>query len=160
MTVRRLGILTLGECVPIAASAVGAVLPEIQAKLAGALEAQARLAITPPTLAVSLDAAVALVAALEASIAIGLPALDFQVAGLIAVIAELQAQISILLALELTLGTPGIAAYAYEGPAAPLGSELQGAVDNDFGPTAPANALLLVATDAGAWAAMQTALRT
>jgi len=69
---RFLGAMSLGACLPIGLQASGALsatlgfsLPELQAKIAGALALQAQLAITPPTIGVQIDGVLALIAQLQ-----------------------------------------------------------------------------------------------
>jgi len=76
MTATLVGQVSIGQCVPTTASLVGASLTQLQAQLVGAIAAQAHIAITPPTLATSLTAALALVESLKASIALGLPGVN------------------------------------------------------------------------------------
>ncbi len=74
------GSMSVGAAIPLASTtqarldaSLSVVLPELQARLPGILEVQARLILSPPTLEVSLSAALALVASLRAQIEAGLP---------------------------------------------------------------------------------------
>lgn len=168
MPFELLGFKSLGEIVPLAASATAAVdatvaltLPELQAKLAGLLSLQASLTLTPPSIATSLTAALALVASLEASIALGLPSASLDLSAVFAVVAELElligainVQLNIALDIDLVLGSPGVALYRYSGDLDPIASQLQGG--NPFPGVAPLPlGVFIVAQDLGAVDAMR-----
>lgn len=159
MSARYLGSLTLASALPFAAQAqakldvaIGVSLPEIQAKIAGALEAQARLTATPPSLVANLQLAQDLVIAIQAAIAVGVPDVDFQLDFLAGVIAELQAQAASLEAdaafsasLLGLLGTAGVHMIAFTGNPATAGAELQSVIDS-AGLGANAGGILLIAS--------------
>jgi hypothetical protein len=120
------GSMTLGGAMPLALAAeaqlgiaVNVSLPDIQAKIAGVLEAQVRLSITPPSIATNLQIALDIVASLE----LAPPVIDVQVALLASLLAELQvqfAQLSVAAAFDMNLGTAGIHVYTYSGDSASL----------------------------------------
>ncbi len=166
MTLSLLGTTTLGVAVPVALAAqleldtsINLALPEVQAKLDGALAAQAQLTITPPSLVTSLVAAMELVAALEAAIALDLPNASLDLSILANVIAELGATLGALSAsaafsgsLSALLATPGVTAYAFTGKEQELGPDaaalLNDAVRQNVG-------VLLLAHDGGAITALR-----
>lgn len=160
-----LGQYTLGECIPLGASAVGVAqasldvsLPEVEAKLAGALEVQAAVVLDPPTIEAQIETLLAAVANLEASIA--LPGVSVDVSAMAAAVAELeaslgalQAQASIVGALSLTLGAPGVYALHY------LGSP-EGVVPGGIpGVSGAVEGVILLGADAGAIEAIRAACK-
>jgi hypothetical protein len=80
-----------------------------------------------------------------------------QVEALAAAVALINSHRSVLLGLQGSLTVGGIAGYVYEGPLSSLGGELAAEVG---GIPLPVHAVILVATDAPAWAALQTYVRT
>lgn len=173
-----LGSLSLGQCVPLAVTAEGAItasvnvsLPQIQAQIAGLLQAQINLSVNPPTLAASLSTALQIVTSLEAAIAVGLPSVDFQVTAVAALLAKLQvtlgsltAQLGISANLGLILGSPGVAAYAYSGTVGDLGPAVTtataGGLPIGSGPGDACNAILLATETPATWSAMQQLFKT
>lgn len=169
--IKALGGLSLGQVVPIAATAgaqvttaVSASLPALQAQLTGALQAQAQFSATPPSITGNLQVAQEIVAGIQTAIAVGAPSLDFQAAALGKVIAEIQGQVaslsaSVAFAAELSalLGTGGVQAYAYTGIVATFGSEfsveLSGGLPGGL-PGDPCNALVFATSSPTVWAAM------
>lgn len=160
------GELSLGACVPVAVSAtatadasIGLVLPNISAELAGLLELQGVLSVSPPSISAQLEAAMAVVANLQLdmpTISLDLSLMAEVIAELQATLGSLQAQLSAIVALNLTLGTPGVYAYTYSGSS---GGLIPGGLPG-VSTSTPCNAVVFAATDAGAWAAMQTAFAT
>jgi hypothetical protein len=173
VTAYYLGGFTVGECLPIAVQALGAadasiavVLPNVTAKLAGALEAQAQLTINPPTLAGDLQAVLAFASQLQAAIALGLPSAGVDLAAMAAVIAEIQAelgsiqaQVSLSLALGLILAGAGVHLIAQEGTLGSLGSDIASETGSIGPSTTASHAVCLVATTSEAWAAISAAVR-
>jgi hypothetical protein len=177
VTANRVGELTIGGCVPLALAAkaqldlaLGVELPSLQARLAGLLALQARLSLTPPSLAASLDLALKLVAALQASIALGLPGISFQLQAAAALIAQieldlgkLQGSAAFAASLGLLLGAPGVFAYVYHGQVGHVGSELQteiNAAPPGGSPIAQADALLLLTAMPATWTSMEAVFKT
>lgn len=152
-----LGSLTIGAICPLAVSAQAMVLPELQARLLGAIEAHAQLSISPPSLSVNLQAALDLVAQLQAAIEIGLPSASIDIGLMANLIAEIQAQVDFLLSFNLLLGTPGIFAYRYYGASGDL---IPGGLPDGNGPQEQVYGLLLFAADGGAWEGMQGFFKT
>lgn len=117
------GVVNLGQAVPLAVTAdatISAVkapaIAELQARLAGVVQATAAMTATPPTAAANLQAAAGIVAALEASIAIGVPSVDFQIAALAAARLEIEAALAALdVSLGININTPGVYLYRYSG---------------------------------------------
>lgn len=168
----ELGQLTLGACVPTALAAVGVAdasialtLPQLEAQVAGLLELQASLVITPPSIAASIALAQQLIVSLQA--ALTLPGAELNLSAIAAAIAALQvtmgglqAQLALVAGLSLTLGTPGIWAFARTGPVGTFGqdfaAEFGGGLPDSGDPNLPTYALVFIASDAGAIEAMQT----
>lgn len=126
--------VSVGQVVPTTASLVATALADLNSKLAGALQLQASVTVSPPTLAASLQSALALVAALEAqialSISLGLPEVSVDLTVMLAVIADLNASIAALASLSVALGTAGVYVITHNGPAESHGSEVQAVVDD------------------------------
>jgi hypothetical protein len=152
MTYALIGELTLGACVPIALEAQAAVVPALEAKIAGLLDIQAALTVTPPTIAGQLAAAIEMVANLDASP----PSASIDLAGVAALLAEARASLSAWIAIGLSLGTPGLYAYTYEGTA---GGLIPGGIPKG-GTGAHVNAVIFIASDGGTWTAMQSCFAT
>lgn len=173
MSAAVLGSYTLGECLPIAVSAKGALdaslgiqLPELNAKIAGMLAAQAALTLSPPTLAASLSAALDLVANLQESIALGLPSASINLAVVAGIVAELNAslgalnaQVALSAGFAATFGVGGVRLIRADGPIETIGADLAGVLPSLGAPGADAHALVLAAVDSDAWAAIETALK-
>jgi hypothetical protein len=171
MTWMGIGEFSLGACVPLALTAQGnislsvnLVLPELTAKLAGYIAAQASIAITPPTLAFQLEAALGLVAQLQALVALDLPSISINLSIVAGLIAELElslgsltAQLNFAISLGLILGTPGVYLVRHSGP---VGDVLPGGLPGGAGPSQQVEGIAILATDAGAWSAMQALFRT
>lgn len=170
MSFAYLGGLSVGQIVPLALTAkanldgaLSVTLPEIQAKLDGALLAKVRLTASPPSLAASLSTAQSLVANLQAAIAAGLPNASLSITGLLAIIAELEATLGSMQAraafsasFGVALGGAGVHLYRFEGAANQL---VPGGVAG-YPVDAAAKALVLVTLDSGAWSAVQTMFKT
>jgi hypothetical protein len=152
MTYTYLGELSLGACVPLALTAQALVVPELAAKVAGLLKVQAALTITPPSIAGQLALAAKMVANLE----VAPPGASLQLAGIAKLLAEIQASLSAWVAIGVSLGTPGVFAYTYEGPANQL---IPGGLPGNP-PAVPCNAVIFIATDAGVWSGMQAVFAT
>jgi hypothetical protein len=169
-----LGSLTLGQCVPLAAilaadvsASAALALPQIQGKLEGAIKVQAALTLGgSPDLDGLIQAATALLVKLNELLHSGLPTIGLQLNLIVSLVAELTAslgaitaKIDFAAAVALILGTPGIEAYRYEGDAGSFVSvmspEFTPGLRMGGGPSLPINAIVLVATDGGALAAMQ-----
>lgn len=151
--VQYLGGKTLGDAMPEVAAATAIFTVPIDAQIAGIIAAQARIAITPPSLAGNLLLAQQLVTQLEAAIALGgaLPGVDFQVAALDALLVELQGQLAAIAGLTAALGA-GVHVFASTGDAAsvaPGGQVPPGAL-----PTSPSGAITLMAVTPAARATL------
>lgn len=174
MTVTYEGKLTLGECIPTALEAnaqlsanVGLQLPELQAKIAGALEAQARLTLQPPTVSAQLTTLANLAASLQASVAFPPP--QAQLSAVAALVAELQASLGQLQAsiafsagFAASLGAPGVHFYSFGGRPDELGDEIGAQLSSGLpggNPSEQSKAIVLIASDGGAIAAMEAVLR-
>jgi hypothetical protein len=150
-TARLLGTRTLGACIPGAAALIAAAKADVLSKIAGTIEAQARLTAQPPTLAANLQIAQQIVVSLQAAIAIGAPVLDLQVAALAKVLAELQAQLAAVVALN--LDQAGIAVYTYDGAIG--NTSTQALLPPGVAPTKDTAAVILAAVAPGAGAALR-----
>lgn len=144
LAVQYLGGKTLGDAMPEVNAALATFVIPINAQIAGIIAAQARIAITPPSLAGNLLLAQQLVAQIEAAIALGgaLPGIDFQVSALGALLVALQGELAAVAALTAALGV-GIHVFASEGDAAsvaPGGQVPPGAL-----PNSPSGAITLMA---------------
>lgn len=173
MTAYYLGGFTVGECLPIAVTAKGGLdaalavsLPEVQAKVAGALEAQAALSLDPPTLAGDLEAALALVGQLQAAVALGLPSAGIDLVGMAAVVAELQetlgglqAQAALSASLAVTLGGGGVHLITQEGTLGTLGNDVASAAGAIGNGSSLCKAVVMIATTDAAWAGISAAMR-
>lgn len=119
---------------PTTASLVATATAELTAKIAGITQLQASIAVSPPTMAASLQAAIALVVALEAQIALslslGLPEVSVDLTVMLSVLADLNASLATLAALTITLGTAGVYVITHEGDAATHGTQVQAIVDD------------------------------
>lgn len=169
MTVVNKGSLTVGQCVPLALSAqvgmdssINVVLPEVQAQVDGALDAQINLAANPPSLAGALEAALAVVAGLEAAIALGLPFVDMSVDANAALVLDLQArlgalnaQLSVAAGFGVTLGTPGVLFYTVSGFTGVVAGELATELAQIGGGVAECVGVVLLATSPAAQTALQ-----
>lgn len=169
MSAEYRGSLTLGAAFPGALTtgaklngAVNASLPELQAKLQGAVLAQARLTATPPSLTGNLEIARAIVAGVQAAIEVGAPGVDLQLSILEKLIASIQLQISDLEAsasfagsLTALFGTGGVHVFTAVGNANRSGTDLQSAIDA-VEISGSSGGIFLVATSAAGRAAIGT----
>jgi hypothetical protein len=145
-------------------ASIGVILPDLQARLDGALV----ISIAPPPSLADLIASVnALLAALQALVAAPLP----DVSATLALIAELEAtitQLNVNLALSLSfgqlLGAPGIHFYTYFGRADQVGAEMSGqfsaGLPGGAGPSEHIAGVILAANDGSAIQALQTVFAT
>lgn len=167
MAVTYLGGLTVGECVPAGVTMQAALLADLQAQLEIQVQLVAQLQLNPGsfTIAASLEFALALVASIQAQIALGieLPSISIQLDAAFSLIAALQIQIDLLLQLQIAFGTAGVHAFAFDGAASQLGTEITGATAGGLpggAPTDHVNALVLATSVPGAWAALGKILKT
>lgn len=177
MTIDYLGSLTLGECVPAALATTTALTgsvtvtaTELEARLEGTVDAQAKLLLDPPSLSANLAAAQDLVTNLQAALDLGLPDASLDVTAMADFITSIEEQLSEITAtlaaaatFVATLGTPGIHAYRYDGGASSIGTELAGVTASGLpggAPTDDAHGVILVGTSAGAKAALDALFAT
>lgn len=158
MTIAYKGSLSIGDLCPLVVSAHAATFAELNAKLAGLLELQAKLTITPPSIAGSITIVANLLAGLQAAVTLGLPGVDFQLAAVAAAMVSINASLSILLSLQVTFGAAGVFVYSYEGAVGAFGGELNAALAAGFpgagGPLQGCNALVLGTVTPATWTAM------
>jgi hypothetical protein len=164
MTASLVGQVSIGQVVPTTASLVATAATDIGAKLAGALETQVAVTLTPPSLTGSITAATNLLASLEAQlamqIALGLPEVSVDFTVMLSVIAELQASLSALLALQVTLGTAGVYVITHSGAASTHASEVQAIVDGIAPPGNVVQSVTYLATAPEVFVAMGAVLLT
>lgn len=141
------GQVTLGGTLPLVLSANASALAEAQAKLTGALAAQAQIAISPPTIATQIDALLAAIAALE----VAPPGVALDASAIATAIAEIQATISALVGLNAALGQSGVHLYTWAGPA---GEAVPGGIPG-AGSQQAAFGVYLLTTVPATWSAMQ-----
>lgn len=124
--------------------AVAASLPNLQARLAGFIGLQAKLAVTPPSIGLALAAAIKTAASLTAALTLSPPVVSgaLQLQAVATAVLELQA---LIVALELQLDALGpivdalaelevqadasLTGYTYSGPLSSFGPELAASID-------------------------------
>lgn len=122
------GELTIGQAMPLLSAAnvsitgaVGASLPELQAKLAGLVSLVAQITLAPPSLEASIALTQSSLVALQAAVALPdlsatlLPTLVLQIAAIEASIGALELQLDF--AASIPLSTGGLQMYVYTGTA-------------------------------------------
>ncbi len=153
--------------VVVADASLALVVPQLTAQLAGLVQLQASLVISPPTIAGSIALAQQLIASLQAAItlpgaSLNITAIAAAIAQLSALLGSLQAQVAAVASLNVSLGTPGVWAYSYEGTPALFGpdfaAEIGGGLPDSLDPNLPVYAVVFVASDAGAIEAMRLAM--
>lgn len=175
MSAQYQGSLTLGQCLPTSLEAAAALdaainltLPDLQARLAGALNLQVALTIQLPTLQATLDASIALVAQLQASLALTAPSISLQLSAVLTLIAQLElfvgqleGYLALAISLQATLGAAGVHLYTYSGRADALGPSLAGILGAGPPGSSPSDAtggILMAATAPAAIAALGAAI--
>jgi hypothetical protein len=160
MTITRLGEVSLAAAVPLLATfkaallgATGFAIPQLELQLLGLANVLAAITVAPPSLGATIVAAQQTVLQLQA--AISGPTVTLQLPAIIAKVSELTASLGALVAsaaLDIPSGT--VTAYVFDGASGVIGGELQAEVNATL-PGAPghANALILVTTSPGDWAA-------
>jgi hypothetical protein len=139
-----------------AEAAVALPIVDIEGRITGAISASASISIQPP----SLDLAAAIEGALQLpGVAVDVTAMASLASLLNVELGVLQAALALILAVRAPLSTVGIHAYKLEGEiggmGGALGSELGGGVPDGSGPTQIGTAVVLVAADNGAAAALE-----
>lgn len=163
------GVLNLGQAVPLAVTADAQItavktptIAQLQARLAGIVQAMAAMTVTPPTAAANLEAAAAIVTALEASIVLGVPSVDFQIAALAKAKLEIEVALGELdVSLGININTPGVYLYRYTGRNDLIASGFYNALGTGLPGAAPdqhAEAWLLAAVSPGAQASLSVVL--
>lgn len=164
MTAALVGNVSIGQCIPTSAALIFEALAKVEADLSGALALQADISITPPTLAVSLTAALDLVVQLRAQIALGislgLPEITVDLSAMLAVIADLNAQVALLLALSITLGTAGVYVFTHNGAEQTYGAEMQAQISAIAPPGNNVHSVTFLATDPAVFEALGKVLLT
>ena len=141
--------------------AIGQGHTAIQAQLDAALAIQASVQVTPPTLAVTLDALVRFQAFLEANIAVGPPSVQVAIGATAKLAASITAQFGLIVNLGAVLSSPGaFFCYTYSGTGDTFGAALTTALASTWGdgftPTSgTCVASILATTDAFTWTTMQ-----
>jgi len=117
------GALPLVAICPIVNLSIGEVSVAIQAAFSGALDLNASLSITPPTLTIILAALAQIQAEISAAIALGLPSISFNASFAASLVAKLELAFTLLINLEALLSAHiGIFAYSYSGLANAMGA--------------------------------------
>lgn len=176
MTVTQVGQLTIGAVVPVAIAAqatadasLGLVIPQITAQIAGLIALITQLGLTPPSIEGSIALLTQAIASLQA--AVTLPGASANITAIAAALAQLEAtllslsaQLAASAALGVTLGTPGVWVYSYDGTPGAFGPNFSGAIGgglpDSLDPALPINGLVLLTSDPATWAAMRTCFRT
>jgi len=158
MSLVYLGSLSLGQVIPGLGVALASAVPRINAELAVQNATVAQLQVVPPTITGALSAANSIVAGINAAIALGVqvPSLSVQVNAALALIAALNIELG---ALAFDMSAPGIHAYAYAGDSQGLGPALPSSFPGGA-PTTPCNALVLATTIGSTWVSLGAALKT
>jgi hypothetical protein len=118
----------------VTALAAGQGAAGIQYQLDLALKLQASLQLTPPTLAVTLDALLKFSAYLKATIALGPPSVSAAISATASLSAKLSAQFSLLIRLDALLSSPGaFFCYTYSGLGNAMGAALTTALASTWG---------------------------
>jgi hypothetical protein len=176
MSVNQVGQLSIGGVVPIAIAAqatadasLGLVIPQITAQIAGLIALITQLGISPPSIEGSIALLTQAIGSLQA--AVTLPGASANITAIAAALAQLEAtllslnaQVTASAALAVTLGTPGVWVYSYDGTPRAFGPNFSGAIGgglpDSLDPDLPINGLVLLTSDGGTWQAMKTCFRT
>lgn len=154
----ELGEMTLAALNPQISGVVAAEISSLEAQLAGALQAQAGLIATPPTLIGQVAALAEISAGIALAITLGVPDVSFQLAAVVDLIALLEAQLALMAEFNAALGVGGVSVYTFEGQTGVFGTELQAVIGLGFAggtATTPANGLVLATTLAPTWDAIK-----
>ncbi len=171
MTITEHGELSIGAISPgalastvTATASIEASLPNLEAQLAGLIQAQIQLSLNVPDLAAQLDTAIDTVVQILIGLSIGIPAVDVQgaaivegIATLVGDIGTLNAQFDIALELQQSMGA-SIVAWSYNGPTNQFTNELAGFVNPGLqggSPTTEMDALVIATTNPVSWEAMR-----
>lgn len=164
MTAAIVGQVSIGQCVPTTASLVASATTDLTAKIAGIVQLQAQIAISPPTIATQISALTSAIAQLEAalalSISLGLPEVSVDLTVMTGVLAELTASLAALAALTITLGTAGVYVLTHEGDAPTFGPEMQQQINGIAPPGNNVHAVTFLATDPAVFEALGKVLLT
>lgn len=145
---RPLGVISVAALLAPTFSIYASIIASLGIELAGLLSISLSIGITPPTLALSLQVALALIVALTAVLDLGIVSFDLS----ISFSAQFVILLAIAAALRLALSTGGVAgieALTYRGTN--LGGDLTGALDSS-----QVTAFVLGATSTAASAALGT----
>ena len=160
MSATLVGSLNAGLLCPEIMLSIGFAAPQLQASLTAALAIQASVSITPPTLAVQLQAMLTVIAeiqaALEAGIALGLPGVSISVSAAAELVLQARLALGNLTILIELLGGPSMFVYSLSGgTVANMGTDITAGVIADpppgLAPGDPVSGILLGASP-GAWA--------
>lgn len=156
--ITELGEMTLGALQPQLTAVLAVEISSLEAQLAGALQAQVGLVLTPPTLIGQVAAIAELAAAVAAAIILGVPDVSFQLAAVVDLIAVLEAQLALLAEFTAALAVGGVSVYSFDGLTGAFGSELDVTLGDGFAggdADTPANALILATTSGATWEAIE-----
>jgi hypothetical protein len=160
-TITNLGEVTVGQCVPTALAAFGAVEGNLNGQLVAAGSLGLSLNVGPPSL--SLATQIGATATLQAVASVTGPYFGIAINSNLAVIAAIQAQLAALAGIFAALGTAGISLYLYQGTADSFGTTLQAEIGGGLpggGPSDHIDSLAIVARTPAAFAALQTIFKT
>jgi hypothetical protein len=108
---------------PLLLDAHGEAAIAIAASITGALNLNASLSITPPTLALTLQALIDFEASCTLALSLGLPTISFDFTAALDLVAHLNASLGLLVTLDALLAVPcAIGALGYVGPGTLLGA--------------------------------------
>ncbi len=159
------GLPFLGPVSAGFSASLAATLPDIQARIAGALSGQVQIALNPPSLAASAALAAQIGAAIQAAFAtpgvmVDITAAAALIAELSAILGQLQANLALSASLGSLLAAGGVHFYTTEGAVADMTGSLQpflaGGIPGGEGPDQNGFALTMVAAEPGAITALRT----
>lgn len=143
---------------------LAATLPDIQARLVGALSASLSVTISPPSLVASAQLATQILAAINTAIMtpgvmVDLTAAAALIAELSAILGQIQANLTLAAGFGAMLGTAGIHFYKAEGAVGEMapgyGGHLSGGIPGGSGPEQEGISFLLVAASPVSIAALK-----
>jgi len=159
------GLPFLGPMSAGFSASLAATLPDIQARIAGALSGQVQVVLNPPSLAASAALAAQIGAAIQAAIAtpgvmVDITAAAALIAELSAILGQLQANLALSASFGSLLAAGGVHFYTVEGSVGDMTGALQphlaGGIPGGEGPDQNGFALVMVAAEPAAMTAIRT----
>jgi hypothetical protein len=154
-------LTALSALTPVTNAATAQGYAAIQAQLGAALQVQAHVQVTPPTLAITAEALAKFAANLTASLSLAPPSISAALSATANLAASISAQFGLMVALGATLDRydAELFCYTYSGAANALGAAVTSALSSTWGdgftPTSSGCiAGLLATTDAFTWTTM------